>query len=71
MTPEQQQAAQKLINAIKASFPDIDPTAEDGPFGPQVKLGVAAGRLPEVEAAVQSVTAEIMLDTGVIIMLVA
>lgn len=71
MTPEQQQAAEKLQAAIRSRFSSISPTIIDSGMGPAVKLGVSPDKLSEIEAAMQDLTMEIMLDTGVLVMLMA
>ena len=69
MTPDEQQAAETLRTKIQSRFPDLSPTVGDGAMGVTISLGVDQARFSEIEAAMQDATMEVMLDSGVLVML--
>lgn len=69
MTPQQQQAVDTCRNALRSKFPDISPSVEEGPAGIAIRLGVSTTRLGEVEAAMTDTLTDIMLSSGVLLML--
>jgi hypothetical protein len=56
-------------NALRSKFPDVQPRIEEGPAGIAIRLGVSGARLGEIEAAMTDTLTDIMLSSGVLLML--
>lgn len=72
LNQEQQSAVKSFATSLRQRFPDAAANLEaDMQFGSvALKLrGVGMGRLGEIESGMQDVQTQIMLDTGVLLML--
>ncbi len=72
MTPSQKQAVDQFQSALKGRFPDVAGgiRAEEQFGSIVVHLGITGSRLSDVEAAMTNTITDIMMNTGVLLMLV-
>lgn len=72
LNQEQQSAVKNFADMLRQRFPEAASTLEAAEqFGSVVlKIrGISAGKLSEIESGMQDVQTQIMLDTGVLLML--
>ena len=72
LTEEQKTAVKSFAGSLRERFPDAAANLEAGEQFGSVALklkGIGFGRLGEIESGMQDVQTQIMLDTGVLLML--
>ena len=69
LTSQQQQAVDLVTAAIRSKFPEASPLLEAGPAGLTLRVGVSPARFSEIESVMMGTLTDVMLTTGVLLVL--